>query len=172
MCIILYLVINSQMSHQLNALPIGSNGVWLLDFMATSQMFVFYAILEYVLCNFLMRIEARIDKARVAILKRREGAAPNDRAEFRQATTAREVKGEGAAATPAGVSVEVIHAPPDDLQKEVAREASSFTYFLPWLVTRDGVLRVRDQHVDVASRIAFPPAYGIAVLVYYSSIWS
>ena len=38
------------------------------------QNFVFYSIIEYTVCNFLMRIEARIEKARVAVLKRREDA--------------------------------------------------------------------------------------------------
>ena len=57
------------------------------------------------------------------------------------------------------------------LQREVAREASRVTRYVPWLVTREGVLRIRDQHVDVASRLVFPPVYGIAVLAFYSSIW-
>ena len=174
MCIILYLVINSQMSAQLNSLPIGSNGVWLLDFMAMSQMFVFFAILEYVLCNFLMRIEGRVEKARVAILKRREGGSPDDRAELRRTTATRmsiEAKDAAGGGGSGGVRVEVIREAPPDLQREVAREASRVTRYVPWLVTRDGVLRIRDQHVDVASRLVFPPVYGIAVLAFYSSIW-
>ena len=58
--IILFLVISSQTNSQLAALPKGTSGVWLLDFLTTTKIFVFYALLEYTMCNFLMRIEARI----------------------------------------------------------------------------------------------------------------
>ena len=39
-----------------------------------------------------------------------------------------------------------------------------------WLVTSDGELRIRDQHLDVASRWLFPLAYSITLAVFYSSL--
>ena len=51
MAIILFLVISSQVQNQLAALPLGSDGVWLLDFMTTTSLFVFYSIIEYTVRN-------------------------------------------------------------------------------------------------------------------------
>ena len=46
MGIILFLVINSQITSQLAQLPRAADSVWLLQFMSISQIFVFYAIIE------------------------------------------------------------------------------------------------------------------------------
>ena len=153
-------------------LPIGSKNVWILNFMATSQMFVFYAIIEYVLCNFLMRIEARVEKARAAVLKRREDGP----ASGRSSTQPDEAK-------PVGVHVEVaarwrfwkaevrVHGAPADssLRDEVAQAASGVTRWIPQLVSQEGVLQLRDQHVEIFSRWAFPLAYGLALIIFYAS---
>ena len=171
MGIILYLVINNQMNSQLGLLPIGSSGVWILNFMTVSRMFVFYAIIEYALCNFLMRIEARVEKARVAALKRREDGPSSTRTstqapEVAASTASKETQ--AASMAVGGVSVEV--APGEvSLRDEVAQAASSVTRWIPWLVTPEGVLRVRDQHVEVFTRWGFPLAYGLSLTVFYAS---
>ena len=46
MGIIIFLVINSQITSQLAQLPRAADSVWLLQFMSISQIFVFYAIIE------------------------------------------------------------------------------------------------------------------------------
>ena len=187
MGIILYLVINNQMNSQLGLLPIGSSGVWILNFMTVSRMFVFYAIIEYALCNFLMRIEARIEKARVAALKRREDGPSSTRTSTQAPEVAASTTSKGgsrlavfgwhvglrpapqlASVAVGGVSVEV--APGEvSLRDEVAQAASSVTRWIPWLVTPEGVLRVRDQHVEVFTRWGFPLAYGLSLIVFYAS---
>ena len=45
--VILFLVISAQTNSQLAALPKGTSGVWLLDFLGTTKMFVLYSMLEY-----------------------------------------------------------------------------------------------------------------------------
>ena len=161
--VILFLVISSQTNSQLSDLPKGTSGVWLLDFLTVTKMFVFYSMVEYVMCNFLMRVEARVEKARVAATKRRaEGSSTARTSDSPVATK--------------GVTVQVVdeesgasNAPTASLQEEVARNASGVTRMIPALVTKDGELRCRDQHLEILSRIAFPIAYAITLAVFFST---
>ena len=114
-----------------------------------------------------MRVEARIEKARVAATKRREGGSSTARTSDAPVATK-------------GVTVQVVGVPgtleargkpganTGSLQAEVARNATSLTYLIPALVTKDGELRCRDQHIEIASRYIFPVAYAISLAAYFS----
>ena len=171
--IILFLVISSQTNSQLAALPKGTSGVWLLDFLTTTQMFVFYALVEYTMCNFLMRIEASIEKARVAATKRRaEGSSTARVSDSPEATKGLTVQVVDVESAPVRLSLRKTRkssASIASLQHEVAHNASSLTRLFPALVTASGELRCRDQHLDVFSRFAFPMAYMIAVIVFFNN---
>ena len=153
------------------------------------QNFVFYSIIEYTVCNFLMRIEARIEKARVAVLKRREDAgivtatpvatAPG-RAEFRcsgagtsspPGSCARDTQAKDLSSVDVRVDDGPSEAPPGmpSLQIEVANAASSLTRKIPAFVSKQGVLRVRDQHIDELSRFGFPLAYFVVLIVFFNT---
>ena len=56
------------------SLPRLSGKVWLLDMLTWSIAFIAYASFEFTIVNMLFRIEHRIDKVRVAALKRRADA--------------------------------------------------------------------------------------------------
>merc|ERR1712157_631702 len=56
-----FLTITNFIGGQLKTLPsLGSGEVWLLQFMQTSQIFTFYSLLEYIICNYLYRVKRRI----------------------------------------------------------------------------------------------------------------
>ena len=181
MSIILFLVINGQVNGQLATLPRGESGVWLLDFMSMSQRFVFYAILEYGMCNFLMRIEMRIEKAKVAAIKCRADEKPEGEATADIELTSTASK-KATAISVTSVRVEArrnifirtlrkVDEPggAQSLQAEIARTASSVTQVFPFLVSSEGGLRFRDQHLDIWSRWLFPLAYIIVLIVFNTS---
>merc|ERR1712003_340163 len=57
-----FLTISNFLTSELKSLPrIGTNGAWLLLFMQISMIFTFYSVIEYVVCNYLYRVQVRIE---------------------------------------------------------------------------------------------------------------
>jgi len=85
MTITLMLVIIAQQNSQLSQVPKASKSVWLLEYLSFTIYFVFFALVEYIMCNFIGRAKVRIDRARAKALQRRRdveaaggAAAPGD----------------------------------------------------------------------------------------------
>ena len=213
MTIILFLCVSNQMSSVLHELPVGSDGVWLLDFMTTNAIFIFYAIAEYALCNYLMRLEARVVKAHEKVAKQRAASAadnedaslavdlpsparavpmspgvrPPGRIEIVKETSrpAAPTSGTRSSATVArDIAVDLTAravaaehyverqfvGSMQSLKMEVARTAGKLSERFPWILTEDGILRIRAHDVDIFSRWAFPPAYAISLVAFFATI--
>jgi len=146
---IIFLVISSQIGSILASLPKLDGPVWLLNHLSMSQCFVLYGIIEYAFCDFLKRIEARVEKARAALesldtaIRHPEDVCiPND--DPHEATPAPERSGMDSV----------------DIQAFVQKKTGLSGRLC---VGRNGRVRLQACRVDQFSRIAFPVAYGIAV---------
>ena len=137
-------------------------GVWLVNYLECSRIFVFYSIIEYALANWLMRIEKRIEAAAAKVAKE-------------EATTST-AKGGAPAVGPEGVSVHEERS--SKSVRKLARAVSrTLTMRSPpaikkhltgvdkLMVNSKGRMAVRDQHVDVFSRYAFPIAYAVVLAI-------
>lgn len=116
----------------------------------SSTLFVFFAIFEYAIANWLMRIEARVEKA----LKKAsaEAAASSTTADATQ------------------VKIEAGHRDHDEEKGKGAR-ASIIKHLSGvdrWMVSSSGRIILRDQHLDIACRYLYPIAYTIVLAEFLS----
>ena len=110
--------------------------------------FVFFAILEYAVANWLMRLEKRIDGAEEKA--RAEGAAA----------------GVGTAGSGTKREQTLRHLPPSSFPALSCLQRLSPQRLL---VGTSGQMLLRDQHLDVASRWLYPIVYAVVLGVYYGS---
>lgn len=151
-----FLTISNFLSSELKNLPrLGGKDAWLLRFMQVSLFFVFIAVVEYVLCNYLYRVEKRLKEARklAAELKHtKENASPKD--------------------TTNGVSESCISE--NDINITVVKKdmlVVGINKIDRLILKRDGHMLVKDEHVEIFFRYAYPISYSIFCLVVYFKIY-
>lgn len=155
MSMICFLTNVNFLSNQLRTLPQQGNSIYLLQFLTVSTIFCFYAVLEYVICNVLMRIEKRVEAAHVkaAEMKAKKlDMEEEDEEEPEQPSTgAGEYKKKKKKNSMAKPRFETNY---QDLK------AIGFDYKLDrFLLSHKGHLVFRDQHLDILSRYLYPIAY-------------
>jgi len=148
MTLICYLTLSNLNSMVSASLPKLSYYVRLLGLMTASQGFVFFAILEYAVANWLMRLEKRIDGAEEKA--RAEGAAA----------------GVGTAGSGTKREQTLRHLPPSSFPALSCLQRLSPQRLL---VGTSGQMLLRDQHLDVASRWLYPIVYAVVLGVYYGN---
>lgn len=151
MSMICFLTNTNFLSGQLGQLPRLGNSAWLLKFLATSTYFTFYAVLEYCLCNYLFRIEARIMKARdkARALK----MAATDEQEEPSMDESRRRKN--------GLAPIVVN------KQDIIDAGFNRKVDLMILNPKTNRMYFKDEHVDVMSRYMYPTVY----LVVFVSLW-
>jgi len=136
------------LSAQLGQLPKLGNEVWLLKFLYVSSFFSFYAILEYVLCNYLGRIEARL----AGVRKKAEELKESKKASLPEEAPATNNKSD------------------DDTKLTKADIiATGFNRKVDLLIMNPSTTRMylKDEHVEIFSRYSYPITYVIATVVLY-----
>jgi hypothetical protein len=137
-----------------------------------STVFSFYSVIEYVVCNYLLRIEARIEGGRkraqeyksIAI-KKKEVQRRKSRSSLEMApdsATTKDPPGADLVADVNGADGSTF----EDLEEPVITVTkrdfikSGFNYKVDtWLLNNKGEMRFKDQHVDIFSRYVYPIAY-------------
>jgi len=187
MSIIGFLANTNFLAAQLSQLPRLGNEVLLLRFLYLSTIFSFYSVLEYVVCNYLFRIEARVEKHRPKAEEhhfKENPPAQNDRQVINNNTI--EAVPAGSSDVPKkrkkkskktqGADVEQPLPPPpppapkssgnNDNVKECTTStkkdfiASGFDYRVDsYLLNSKGQMIIRDEHVDIFSRFVYPISY-------------
>ena len=147
MSMIGFLANSNFLAAQLGQLPRLGNDVFLLKFLYLSSWFSFYSIIEYVICNHLRRIKGRIDGAKK---RARENIGIST-------ATSIDEKLEHQESSPLSASITK-----DDLK------AIGFKGKLELFLTRpNGRMYIRDEHLDIFSRYAYPTAYVATSLYMY-----
>jgi hypothetical protein len=184
MAIICYLTLTNLASSVNASIPKVSYPVALIDFIQASRWLVFYSIIEYALANWLMRIEKRIEAAAAKVAKQVEPQ------EVAKSSTWGELP--SAVVEPGEVQIKEESARSDgsarSRQPSIPRmltRAATFSISrkrdVPaikehlrgadrLLVNSAGRMIIRDQHLDVFSRYAYPIACAIAIAKFYSHI--
>ena len=186
----------TNLAGQVNAsIPKVSYPVKLIDSIQFSRWCVFFSIIEYVLANWLMRIEGRIEKAASKVAKREAAKAaavlsgttvvPNEvqmnevqivigDANQRERTSARHSDGSGSAASATlsesaadratcscwGLAVSSL--PKTRNVKNIKKQLSVIDRCF---INSTGHLCIRDQHLDVFSRFAYPVVCIVGLIV-------
>ena len=129
----------------------------LLDFLMVSDLFCAFVLFEIVLANYLLHVELRVNKARDDYLKAYPQGALAERSVDATSGTVR-------------VEVDKVDVEVDGASREAAPAIGEFVAARAGrcgarLVGPDGTMRFSDQHVDMFTRWAMPPAYLIACCV-------
>ncbi len=177
--IICYLTLTNLAGSVNASIPKVSYNVALIDFIQFSRWCVFYSIIEYTLANVLMRIEARIEAAAVKVAKQE---------------AAREEAIRGSMDVPPGTVVELdevqINRDADPTCSGLTRRRVKSTGVLSQaasssvlkkrngfavrehlrgidrhLVNSTGYPAIRDQHLDIFSRYAYPFVCTIGIVI-------
>ena len=175
--IICYLTLTNLAASVNASIPKVSYNVALIDFIQFSRCCVFYSIIEYTLANVLMRIETRIEAAAAKVAKQE---------------AAREEAIRGSMDVPPGTVVELDEVqinrdadPTSGLKRRrvkstVLSQAASSSVLKKrngfavrehlrgidrHLVNSTGYPAIRDQHLDIFSRYAYPFACTIGIVI-------
>lgn len=175
--IICYLTLTNLAGSVNASIPKVSYNVALIDFVQFSRWCVFYSIIEYSLANWLMRVEKRIEAAAVKMAKQE---------------AAREEAVRGSMDVPPGTVVELgevqVNGNADPtmgskrrrVKSTVLSQAASSSVLKKrngpavrehlcgidrYLVNSTGYLAIRDQHLDIFSRYAYPFACIIGIVI-------
>ncbi|CAB9524423.1 acid receptor subunit [Seminavis robusta] len=158
MSMIGFLANTNFLAAQLGQLPRLGNDVWLLTFLSISAWFSFYAIVEYVVCNWLRRIQARIDGARKKteeLVKARVKADKKRSKKKKKHNNSYDEDEEMGSPQPG-----VMHVSKADMIE------NGFHNKMDLLMMKDDTeMYFSDEHVDVFSRYAYPITYLIVFLV-------
>ena len=65
------------------------------------------------------------------------------------------------------VSERVRNKPTTELQAQIQREAGRIGHFL---ITSNGDMKIKDQHVDIFSRVVFPIAYSVYLAFMFEDV--
>ena len=184
----------TNLAGQVNAsIPKVSYPVKLIDSIQFSRWCVFFSIIEYALANWLMRIEGRIEKAASKVAKREAAKAAavlsgtpvvapgegvqvivNEDDNQRERTSARHSDGSGSAASATlsesaadratcscwGLAVSSL--PKTRNVKNIKKQLSVIDRCF---INSTGHLCIRDQHLDVFSRFAYPVVCIVGLIV-------
>jgi len=162
MVIIAFLSMSGTLNAVLSTLPKQGYHVWILDVGILHSCVVFFAILEYVGANFLMRKEAALNKATDAAKKRLADKAPPVQAAAATERTATEVEVQVGAASGQAGGFELV----SEVRKSTGRAERL-------LLRRDKTtptMWLRDQDLDIFCRYAFPVVYAIAMIVLLAKV--
>lgn len=141
------------LSGQLGQLPRLGDDVWLLTLLSRSSYFTFYAVFEYVVCNWLRRIEDRIVGARKKVLE--------------DVVEARSVADKKSKKKKKKYDEELAEQSRMAITKDDIKE-SGFNYKADLLLMKSNTrMYIKDEHVDVFSRYAYPITY----LIMFSVMW-
>ena len=150
------------LSAQLGQLPRLGNDVWLLQFVTLCTWFNFYGVMEYCLCNYLLRLEKRIAEARKEAREARVSSPPANQTII------------GTVGSSDTVEVSTSPPPQRASQKDsiVTRDeiiATGFNRKMDLLMLSPKTHRMyfKDEHVDVFSRWFYPPAFLACALALY-----
>ena len=171
MSIISFLAIANFTSRQFDTLPrVGGNDALLLTFMFISMAFSFYSVIEYVICNYLWRVEKRTSMLYQQALKAR-----TERLVKRQEKLERRLSGfmtECIEITSSELSTD-IDSDETALVKEVIINKKHMEKYGELcqidriLLGKDGKLLIKDEHVEVFSRWMYPITYIITICTLY-----
>ena len=157
---ICFLTIANMQRAVLDSLPLtfgqDGRGIRLLYFMMLSMMFCAFTIFQTAAANYLMHIELRVDKAQAAEAAARAIARAKRKSDSEEDVTMRTEE----------VQVTVQGTSEVSLQHMIRGVAGRCGRCL---IDRQGSLRVRDQHVDIVARWAFPVAYVVVTIIVWSS---
>ena len=162
MSIICFLTISNQRSAVVATLPRLPYSVDLFQYLFVSMSFVFYSVVEYSAANWLMRIEKRFE---VAAAKIKSGEAKR--------------AADGAAmVAPANVQVEngdrrSSFGAKDEMAQYRDSHAKQMKELLTGvdkhLINKHGQMVLRDEHLDVFSRYAYPFCYLIYLIAFITA---
>lgn len=174
-----------------SSIPKVSYHVALIDFVLFSRCLVFYSIMEYALANWLMRIEKRIEAAAEVVEQesiRKETAAKSSGENPGTVVEPGEVQ----LNRDAGGDVEALSCRSTDTlrQRTTLSRMLSHAATLSFLKKRNvpaikehlcgmdrrlvnstGHMVIRDQHLDIFSRYAYPFASVVGIVVFLSNAW-
>merc|ERR1711982_3845 len=138
---------------QLTTLPrIGAGKAWLLNFMLLSMFFNFYCIIEYIIVNYLTRIENRVAEARkLAKEARIKNFAENVETIFNSS----KVK----------IDIDASQPHETELSLGILEEYGTICKIDRLVMRENGTMIVKDQDLDIFSRYAYPICY--TVLCFY-----
>ena len=121
----------------LSTIPKLSGRVWLLEHLQISIFFVFTAIIEFTIVNYLQRVQLRVERAQA------------------------EAKRQAATCTSASKGA-TDDAPVAEVQlQEVSRRVMKIDRKL---LNRSAQMPLRDEHLDIFMRYAYPIAFGIFLI--------
>lgn len=160
-------------------LPRLSDDSWLLMLLNVSSIFLYISLVEYCVVNWLIRQEQKLDDAWAAAEQGlpvvgdptpkqstagRMSSNVVDPAPKSRTFTELEVAASSAAPAPQESSSEV-----HDRRRDVRRKAAG-PCVAPWLVDRNGNLRVTANRVEGAARVLYPAAYFIVLAYFYAML--
>merc|ERR1711862_531434 len=160
---ICFLTISNFLGSQLKALPrIGADAAWLLLFMLISMIFTFYAVVEYIICNYLFRVEQRVDKTRELAIEEKKARIKH------QASTANSCRVVSLPpdneTSPNGGSVDF-----DDINNITVNKDDMLQIGLfkidRLIVMTNGEMMFKDQHIEISSRYAYPISYVVLCIL-------
>jgi len=142
-----FLTISNFLSSELKALPrIAIQDAWLLRFMWVSLVFTFLPIVEYVLCNYLYRVEKRLKEVRkLALAVKQRNISTKDSLDDSECYTKLRVNKE------------------DMLAIGVYK-------FDRLILKKDGSMLVKDEYIEIFSRYSYPISYSIFCIIFYSKL--
>jgi len=168
MSVICFLTNINYLSAAYGYTPPFADQVWILEFLSQSMFFTFYAVIEYVICNYLFRVEARIKEGRKAAVEIKvKGMNEVSKEKMKRQLSERLKQG--------GVLTDeqVFMAQIDEENQFISKRdfiISGYNYKIDLLLMRrDGKMFFRDEHVDIFSRYAYPVVYAICFTILWTS---
>jgi len=162
MSTISFLTISNFLGAQLKNLPrISANEAWLLQFMLMSMIFTFYAVLEYIICNYLFRVEKRTDEVRKQAVERKKNyvAKQMEKQNCVRVTSLNPLNTlNDASVFSNGSDLK------DDIAVSITKDdmlAIGLFKIDRLIIRHDGNMRIKDQHVEIFSRYAYPITYAV-----------
>ena len=141
-----------------------------LQFTTISMLFVFFAIFEYAMANWLMRIEGRIEKAlKKAAAEAAAASTTADATEVRIEGGKRDHDDEKGKPPPKtswwAAASRGSPRTAGDIRARVNKHLTGVDRFF---VSPSGKIRCRDQHLDIACRYLYPVLYTIVLAEFLS----
>lgn len=172
-----FLTISNFLGIQLKNLPrISASDAWLLQFMLMSMIFTFYAVLEYIICNYLFRVEKRVE---IILEKAKEKKKIHVSKQMEKANCVRVVslddnfsshgKSSLSSSMHGGTDVNM-----EDIDVMVNKDdmlAIGLFKIDRLIVKSDGNMIIKDQHVEIFSRYAYPITYSILCAIFSAVIY-
>jgi len=170
MTIVCYLTLSNTQASILAQLPKVPYNVRFLHFTTISMLFVFFAVFEYAMANWLMRIEGRIEKAlKKAAAEATAASTTADATEVRIEGGKRDHDDEKGKPPPKtswwAAASRGSPRTAGDIRARVNKHLTGVDRFF---VSPSGKIRCRDQHLDIACRYLYPVLYTIVLAEFLS----